>query len=105
MIAACLISLRWLLLCNETCDGDLRTRTAGLVIEERAGRAIPLERFGGTFRESLAAAASAGHMPAGVQRSCYLFGLLSLPYSLAHLDSQAIDRLINPAEALPLRDD
>jgi hypothetical protein len=44
-------------------------------------------------------------LPAGVCRSWILFGLLSIPYSFAHFDSQAIDHLISPADVLPLHDE
>jgi hypothetical protein len=50
-------------------------------------------------------AISAGRLPTGVRRSWVLFGLLSIPYSFTHLDSQALDHLISPADVLPLHDE
>jgi hypothetical protein len=46
-------------------------------------------------------AISAARPLVGASRSWLMFGLLSIPYTFAHIDSRALDHLISPADVLP----
>lgn len=53
-----------------------------------------------TLLKAPATSLAANQPPPGGTRSWYIFGLLSLTFSLMHVDEWSLDRLVNPIEEL-----